>query len=101
MIFPIRIEEGGGLYGFCPAKVTWDQEAISIFEIMTVCVEQKTLLVGGGIADQPGWFISLLSWFGPAYDTNKFISRARMVLGDGTDTKQGKEPANRKSGKRR
>lgn len=81
-VFPIKIEEGGGLYGFCPAKVTWDQEAISIFELMTVAVEQKKLLVQGGIADQPGWFVGLLSWFAPEYDLRKFQHRVKMVLGD-------------------
>jgi len=63
--------------------VTWDQEAISIFELMVVAVEQKAMLVEGGIANQPTWFISLLAWFGPAYEGLKFMSRVRMVVGDG------------------
>lgn len=98
-IFPIKIEEGGGLYGFCPAKVTWDQEAISIFELMTVATEQKKLLVHGGIADQPGWFISLLSWFVPEYDLRKFQQRVKMVLGDDDKTPASKAPG-RGRGKR-
>lgn len=66
---------------------------------MTVAVEQKCLLVSGGISSQPGWFINLLSWFGPAYDTQKFISRARMVLGDeNKDTKA--MPMGKRKGKR-
>lgn len=89
-VFPIKIHEEGGLYGFCPAKATWDHEAISLYEIMTVATEQKALLNSGGIADQPGWFISMLSWFGPAYDRQKFVSRAKMVLGDGSDDKKSK-----------
>lgn len=63
---------------------------------MIIAVEQKTLLVQGGLADQPGWFIKLLAWFGPAYDLQKFISRARMVLGDGEKTQavgQGSRPS--------
>lgn len=85
-VFPVRIQEGGGLYGFCPAKATWDHEAINLFELMTLAVEHKAMLVSGGLADQPGWFISLLAWFGPAYDLQKFVSRAKMVLGDGEKT---------------
>jgi len=53
---------------------------------MVLSVEQKALLVTGGLADQPGWFMKLLAWFGPAYDLQKFVSRARMVLGDGEKT---------------
>lgn len=86
-MFPVRINEGGGLYGFCPGKSTWDPEATSLFELLLVASEQKVLLVPGGISDQPTWFISLLAWFAPAYDTQKFVSRAKMVLGD--DTKDG------------
>jgi hypothetical protein len=99
MIFPLRISEGGGLYGFCPGKVTWDHEAANLFEILVVAVEQKKLLVSGGIADQPGWFINMLAWFGPAYDQHKFISRAKMVLGD--DKTSGTSVDTRKPGKRR
>jgi hypothetical protein len=95
-VFPVRISEGGGLYGFCPAKATWDQEATSFFELMVVAVEQKKLLVAGGIADQPGWFVSALSWFGPVYDTLKFMSRAKMILGDGSAS----EVTNKKTGKK-
>lgn len=80
-IFPIRIHDGGGLYGFCPGKVTGDHEAITIFEIMTVACEQKVLLNAGGLSDQPGWFVQLLAWFGPNYDDQKFMKKARMVLG--------------------
>lgn len=87
-VFPIQVHEGGGLYGFCPGKATWDHEATSLFELMTVAVEQKTLLVEGGLANQPHWFVSFLSWFGPTYDEQKFISRARMILGDGGNSKQ-------------
>jgi len=89
-IFPVRISEGGGLYGFCPAKSTWNQEAIGLFELMVVAVEQKVLLLGGGITDQPTWFVSFLAWFGPAYDSQKFISRAKMILGDEQSNKNSK-----------
>ena len=101
-LFPIQISEEGGLYGFCPAKATWDQEAIGLFEVLVVAVEQKALLTGGGLADQPGWFISLLAWFGPAYDMHKFVSRAKMILGDEKDQKkQGAPLASPRTRKRR
>jgi len=93
-IFPIKIHEGGGLYGFCPGKATWDHEATFLFEVMTVACEQKALLNSGGIADQPTWFIQQLSWFGPDYDRQKFISKARMVLG----TDEGKGMQRKASG---
>ena len=89
----MRISEGGGLYGFCPAKSTWDQEAISLFELMVVAVEQKAMLTEGGISAQPTWFITLLAWFGPAYDTMKFMSRAKMILGDDSKSSVQKQPA--------
>lgn len=94
-IFPIRISEGSGLYGFCPAKVTWDQEAISLFELMIVAVEQKVMLSAGGLGDQPSWFVSFLAWFGPAYDTQKFVSRAKMILGDGKESTNKTAPLKR------
>lgn len=49
---------------------------------MVVAVEQKQLLIPGGLSEQPSWFVTLLAWFGPAYDFLKFMSRVKMVLGD-------------------
>lgn len=100
-VFPVRISEGGGLFGFCPAKATRDQEAIGLFELMVVACQQQVLLVAGGLAEQPGWFVQLLSWFGPSYDTMRFMSRAKMILGD--DDKGSRTPAPQKkpTGKRR
>jgi len=48
---------------------------------MTVAAEQKALLNAGGIADQPSWFIELLAWFAPNYDLQRFMQKARMILG--------------------
>lgn len=56
---------------------------------MVVAVDQKAMLISGGLADQPGWFVSLLAWFGPAYDTQKFVSRAKMILGGDDTTNKG------------
>ena len=80
-IWPMRIQEGGSLYGFCPAKATWDQEIVSLYNLLVVSYETKQLLYTGGIADQPGWFVDLLSWFVSRYDENKFYSRAQSILG--------------------
>ena len=67
---------------------------------MVVSVEQRALLVAGGLSEQPGWYVSLLAWFGPAYDTQKFMSRARMVLG-GESTPQQKAQDALAKGKKR
>jgi len=73
--------------------VTWDHEAAGLFEVMVVAAEQKVLLTSGGISEQPFWFVSLLSWFAPTYDSMKFAARARMILGDGStpDKKRGEK----------
>lgn len=83
-VFPIRIHDGGGLYGFCPAKAGRDHTTASLFELLVVCAETKQLLSAGGIVDQPWWFINLASWFLPTYDLHKFTNRVRMVMGDGS-----------------
>ena len=97
--FPIRIHEGGGLHGFCPGKATRDPEASSLFELLTVACEMKALLVSGGIADQPGWFIAQMAWFGPDYSRQLFVSRARMVLGDDSKGKVGTKPGGPSKGR--
>lgn len=79
----MRIDDGGTEYGYCPGKATWDNEAVNLFRIMATCVELKQLPYSGGMLDQPDWVVELLSWFAPRYDSSKFTSRARMVLGDG------------------
>ena len=80
-MWPMRISEGGSSFGFCPAKATWDSEAKHLFNILVLSYETKQLLYTGGIAQQPGWYIDLLSWFISRYDDNKFYSRARSILG--------------------
>jgi hypothetical protein len=99
-IFPIKLQEGGRLYGFCPAKSTWDMETVSIFKLMVIAVEQKTLLFDGGLVDQPAWFIDLLAWFSPEYDMQKFLMKAKMILGDSKPSKlpKGSKPSGVKRG---
>lgn len=86
--FPMQID-GGGFYGFCPGKATRDHEAVFLFEMLSVCAEQKTLLVGGGLIDQPGWFVKLMAWFAPAYAMQNFSQKAQMVLGKGDSKPKG------------
>jgi len=83
--WPIRIQEGGNLYQFCPGKATWDISATLMFKALIVAVETGTLWQAGGIKDQPGWFMDLLGWFAPMYDNVKFSSRARQFLGGAKD----------------
>ena len=64
-----------------------------MFNTLTIACETKTMLIEGGIANQPNWFIQLMAWFAPAYDLQKFIQRAQMILGDGSDkTTQNAKP---------
>lgn len=84
-LWPMRINDGGTEYGYCPGKATWDNDAVNQFRLMSVCVELKQLPYVGGMLDQPDWVVELLSWFAPRYDSAKFSSRARQVLGDGNN----------------
>ena len=102
-IWPMRISDGGALYGFCPAKATWDKEATHLYNILVLSYETKQLLYTGGIAEQPGWYIDLLSWFVTRYDENKFYSRASSILGS---SKKGQDlgvhkPGNKAQGRRK
>ena len=84
--FPIKLAEHGQGYGFCPGKVTWDQSVGETFRLLVLCYETKSLLYSGGIAEQPSWFVELISWFIPRYDEYKFYYRAKSILGDSKKT---------------
>lgn len=89
-IWPMRVFEGGGLYGFCPAKATWDTMAVSIYQALVICHQTGAHWVTGGISDQPAWWIELVSDFLPRMDDQRFYSRARAILGEGgKETKHG------------
>jgi hypothetical protein len=45
------------------------------------------MIEAGGLRDQPDWWIENLAWFLPRYDSMKFGSRMKSVLGDGTVAK--------------
>ena len=81
--FPMYVFQGGNMYGFCPGKATWDMETLWLFKLLIVSAESGTLLCSGGIAEQPSWFINMLSWFLPIYDNAKFAMKAKSILGDG------------------
>jgi len=80
----MQISQGGELYGFCPAKAGWDSEVVSIFKLLIVASETgNILLTHGGINDQPDWWVEQVSWFVPRYKQIQFVSRVKMIVGDG------------------
>lgn len=78
----MRIYDGGDLYGFCPAKATWDQETVLMYRTLIVAWKCGTMLKDGSLIDQPSWWIDILAWFVQKMDHELFVSRAKMVLGD-------------------
>jgi len=87
--FPMYIHKGGNLYGFCPAKATWDIAAQDMFRLLVIAAETGNLPDKGPVSEQSAFFIELLGWFLPQYDLIKFSSKARMVLGTQGKTKPG------------
>jgi hypothetical protein len=99
IIFPIEINKGGEKYGFCPGKATWNNETVRLFRIMSLAAESNDWrYIDGGMVDQPAWWMDNINWFIPAYKQNQFLSRAKMILGDGTKNQTGvaKNGSNRK-----
>ena len=83
----MKVSSTGSSFGFCPGKATWDLDTRQVYELLILSCETNQLLYKGGIADQPAWFIDLLSWFAPRYDQQKFYSRAAAIFGDGKKSK--------------
>lgn len=81
--WPMYVEKGGAMYGFCPAKATWDTEATSVFRMLILSAETGTMLEVGGIYDQPDWWVELVSEFIPRYNQNKLVSIAKAFIGKG------------------
>lgn len=75
------INKGGELYGFCPAKATWDHSLAEFFRMLVVVAELKQLPEAGGVYDQNPDMVDMLSWFLPKYDFMKFNQKADMILG--------------------
>ena len=80
------VEAGGTPFGFCPAKASWDPEAMGLFRILVLSSETGTMYETGGLASQPEWFIDIASWFIPLYKQRKLATIARAFLGDATKT---------------
>lgn len=83
-IWPMRVYEGGGLYSFCPGKASWDHNVLAVYQALVVCKETGAHWVSGGISEQPAWWIDLVADFLPRMDDQRFYSRARAILGDGS-----------------
>lgn len=81
--FPMYVQQGGDLYGFCPAKATWDSWTITMYKALLCATTTGTQWNSGGISEQPEWWVDLLSWFVTRYDMTNFTRKATMVLGDG------------------
>lgn len=77
------VDQGGELYGFCPAKATWDTWSVQMYRALLVAVTTGAQWTDGGLENQPDWWIDLLSWFSMRYDMTNFHRKAVMVLGDG------------------
>lgn len=83
MNWPMQIMKGGDLYGFCPAKATWNGELIELFNLMVIAAETGVMLNSGGLLDQPTVWIDNFGWFVQKYNDFKFFSRIKAIFGDG------------------
>lgn len=107
MIFPIEITKGGNLYGFCPGKVRWDQRNGRLFRILMTAAESGTMLVEGGVSDQPDWWVELVGWFVPVLRNMTFYSRVNTIAegmkakgGPGLGGNSGRPPNQDQRGRR-
>lgn len=81
-MWPMYVTKGSALFNFCPGKATWDKETVSIYKALKLSSESGSQWIDGGIADQPEWWVELLSWFLPRYNDLRFMGRVRSFLGD-------------------
>lgn len=88
-MWPMRVTKHGELYGFCPAKSTWDARVVGYYNALVVACETGCQWSLGGIDVQPAWWIDLLAWFSPSYNELRFAHRARAILGDGKEQHHG------------
>lgn len=87
--WPIQIQKGGALFGFCPAKATWDAGVASLFRALILADRTGANWVSGGISEQPTWWVELASEFLPRLEETRFYARARAIMGDGTKPSTG------------
>lgn len=87
----MSVTKGGQLYGFCPGKATWDSQTTALFNTLVVSLEYGKLFTNDDLINQASWTVDLLAWFAIVYKQELFVSRARMILGDGKEkgVKQG------------
>ena len=100
-VFPIYIHQGGGLYGFCPGKVSRDIETVSFFRMLVLIAETGVMPEAGGIFDQDPDLMEELSWFLPSYDTAKWAQKMSMIFGGVGGNKSNLPGPTRTSQKRR
>lgn len=81
-VFPMYVSRGSTLFGFCPGKATWDKETLSLYRALKLSSESGNMWTSGGIADQPTWWVELLSWFLPKYNDLRFFGRVQSFIGD-------------------
>lgn len=93
-MFPIQIRPGGAEFSYCPGKARWEPRYNDMFRMLVLATELQKLPYDGGLFEQPDWWIELASWFVPLYNQEKFISRARSILGDGNTTAAGIKTVN-------
>lgn len=75
------VQKGGELFGFCPAKATWDVSTVNHFNMLVIMAETGVMPYAGGLYDQPAGIVAELSWFITKYDMMKFAGKADMILG--------------------
>jgi hypothetical protein len=86
-IWPMRVSDGGQLFGFCPAKATQKHDINMLYQTLMITAETGALYESGGIVDQPAWWVDIAGWFLTRYNDLRFYSRAKSILGDGKGAK--------------
>ena len=99
-LWPMYVSSADGeLYGFCPAKSTWDSKLVDSYHELCLISELKVLPKAGGLDEQDGDLIEQLSWFLQKYDMVKYMRKVEMVMGsDDKNAKalRGSQPMPRK-----
>lgn len=67
---------------------------MEIYNLLIISAKTGTLLVSGGLENQPVWYIELLGEFLLKYDNLNFIQKAEMVLGSNDKNKGGSQSKN-------
>ena len=102
-IWPMYVNKGGPMFGFCPGKSTWDHDAVYIFSLVELAFYTRSLAFSGALFDQPSWYVDIISTFLPHYDQLRFNQRMKSMWGSGDSVKKetGKNSARAKPKARR